>query len=92
MAALERDGQRLTVPSDPPRLARTSRAKRVSGIVARVELWDAGARWQYYKDTDFGTRTSFVDREFALDGEQAWLATEQGVLRWDARTGITITR
>lgn len=51
---------------------------------AGLSRWD-GTAWQYYKETDFGTRTSFLDREFALDGEQVWTATEQGILHWDGQ-------
>jgi tetratricopeptide (TPR) repeat protein len=48
-----------------------------------LSRWD-GAAWQYYKDTDPGRRSSYI-REFALDGEQVWVATEQGVLDWDGQ-------
>src|SRR5260370_36171317 len=40
--------------------------------------------WQYYKDTDPGRRSSYI-RQFALDGDQVWVATEQGVLDWDGQ-------
>jgi hypothetical protein len=47
-----------------------------------LSRWD-GKAWRYYKDADFPTETKYKDNEFALDGEQVWAPTEQGVLHFD---------
>ncbi|HLK21999.1 MAG TPA: tetratricopeptide repeat protein [Bryobacteraceae bacterium] len=46
--------------------------------------WD-GSRWRYDRETDRGTRTTFHNGNFALDGEQVWMPAEHGVLHWDGK-------
>ena len=46
--------------------------------------WD-GSRWRYDKETDRGTKTTFRDGTFALDGDQVWMPSEQCVLHWDGQ-------
>jgi len=47
-----------------------------------LSRWD-GKAWQYFKDADFPNKTTYKDNEFALDGEEVWAPTEQGVLHFD---------
>ena len=49
-----------------------------------LSRWD-GSTWHYYKDTDFGTKTTYSDGNFALDGEQVWAPAGQGILHWDGQ-------
>lgn len=49
-----------------------------------LSRWD-GKAWQYFSNTDFGTKTSYPDNEFALDGEELWAPTEEGVLHFDGK-------
>lgn len=48
-----------------------------------LSRWD-GSRWRSVQETD--TKTTYIDGNFALDGEQIWAPTEQGVLHWDGQS------
>jgi tetratricopeptide (TPR) repeat protein len=77
--------QKLPAPSAYPESLRISKGGTVWTLNepgAVLSRWD-GARWQDYKDPGF--RRVYMDRDFALDGEQLWAATELGVLHWDGQ-------
>jgi tetratricopeptide (TPR) repeat protein len=79
--------QKLPLPKGYPESLRVSSGGTVWSLTwgrAGLSRWD-GTAWQYFKATDFGSPTSYVDREFALDGEQVWAATEESVLHWDGQ-------
>jgi hypothetical protein len=48
-----------------------------------LSRWD-GSRWRSVKVTD--TKTSYIDGNFALDGEEVWAPTEHGVWHWDGQS------
>jgi tetratricopeptide (TPR) repeat protein len=50
-----------------------------------LNWWD-GSRWQYARDTNRETKTTYHDGTFALDGEQVWYPAEKGVLHWDGQS------
>jgi tetratricopeptide (TPR) repeat protein len=52
--------------------------------------WD-GSRWRYDKETDRGTQTTFHDGNFALDGDQVWMPSEQCVMHWDGQRWNSFT-
>ncbi len=77
--------EQLPAPAGHPEKLRVS-----SGGTGWVLTWGrtalsrwTGSAWQYYKATDFGTKTTYSEGNFALDGEQVWAPTEEGVLHWD---------
>jgi tetratricopeptide (TPR) repeat protein len=51
---------------------------------APLSRWD-GASWRNYNSSDFGTKTNHVVAGYALDGEQVWASTREGVLHWDGQ-------
>lgn len=79
--------QQLPSPAGFPEKLRVSSGGTVWVLTwgrTALSRWD-GTRWRYYRDTDRGTKTSYRDGTFALDGEQLWSPTEQGVLHWDGQ-------
>src|SRR5947209_2632438 len=53
-----------------------------------LSWWD-GAKWNYHradhKETDPAARNSWWESSFALDGDEVWAPTEQGVQHWDGK-------
>jgi len=49
-----------------------------------LSRWD-GKAWHYVTAAELPERTSYKDNEFALDGEQVWAPTEEGVLHFDGQ-------
>src|SRR5713226_3312352 len=79
--------QQLPAPSGYPESLRVSsngtlwvRTWGKSGM----SRWD-GTAWQHSKSTELGTKTSYMDSDFVLDGEQVWAPTDEGVLHWDGQ-------
>jgi tetratricopeptide (TPR) repeat protein len=79
--------QQLPSPKGYPESVRVSKSGTAWVLTwgrSGLNRWD-GTQWRSYTSTDFGTRASFLDREFTLDGENLWVATEQGMLHWDGQ-------
>jgi hypothetical protein len=79
--------QQLPSPAGFPEKLRVSSGGTVWVLTwgrTALSRWD-GSRWRYYRDTGRGTKTSYRDGTFALDGEQVWSPAEQGVLHWDGQ-------
>ena len=71
------DWEKVRTPAGYPDTLRVS-----SGGMVWVRTWGQsalsrwnGKTWQYFSNTDFGTKTSYKDNEFALDGEELWETT-----------------
>ena len=77
--------QQLPPPAGFPEKLRVS-AKGTVWVLTwsgtRLRYWD-GSRWRSVKVTD--TKSSSIEGNFALDGEQVWAPTGQGVLHWDGQ-------
>ena len=49
-----------------------------------LSRWD-GAHWQSYRNADFGIQKHGLDGDFALDGEDLWAPTPEGMLHWNGQ-------
>ncbi len=79
--------RRLPSPLGRPERLRVSSGGTVWVVTwgrTALSRWD-GSRWRYYKATDFGAKTSYSDGSLALDGEEVWAPSTQGVLHWDGK-------
>src|SRR5271165_825903 len=46
--------------------------------------WD-GKKWRYFQNREIGVRSGSEDRDFAIDGEDLWAPTAEGVLHFDGQ-------
>jgi hypothetical protein len=79
--------QQMPSPGGLPERLRVSSNGTVWVLIwgrTALSRWD-GSTWHYYKDTDFGSKTTYSDCDFALDGEQVWAPAGQGILHWDGQ-------
>jgi hypothetical protein len=79
--------EQLPTPGSYPEALQVSSGGMVwAATLGRAPLsrWD-GASWRHYNSSDFGTKTNHVFTGFALDGEQVWASTREGVLHWDGQ-------
>jgi tetratricopeptide (TPR) repeat protein len=44
-----------------------------------------GKVWKYYTRRDLGVKTDYSQSALALDGEQVWAPTQEGILHWDGQ-------
>jgi tetratricopeptide (TPR) repeat protein len=80
--------QQLPSPAGFPEKLRVSNGGTVWLLTwgrTALNRWD-GSRWQYIRDTNRETKTSYRDGTFALDGEEVWYPAEKGVLHWDGQS------
>src|SRR5205814_1050553 len=78
--------QQLPRPAGYPETLRVSRGgavwlRTVGGGLSR---WD-GAAWQRFKETNLKSKTNWMYAGLALDVEEVWAPTEEGVLHWDGK-------
>ena len=77
--------QQLPAPAGSPEKLRVSANGAVWLLTwgrTAMSRWD-GSRWRHFSDTDRGTKTTYRDGTFALDGDQVWMPVEHGVVHWD---------
>lgn len=79
--------ERVRTPAGYPHMLRVTKGGTVWARTwgkSSLACWD-GKAWRYFNSTDVGARTSYKDSEIALDGEDVWAPSEEGVIHFDGQ-------